>query len=331
MDVVALAQHGVENAVATLGTATTPFHVGKLLKLADNVVFCFDGDNAGRKAAWRALEVSLPVLADGKVVSFLFLPAEDDPDTFIRRQGKPAFAQALAEAKPLSQFLFTELASHVDMATEEGRARFLAQAKPLVAQIEAPALAAMLRRRLADMARLDPGEIEELIPSRHPAASRRPTASRSHRPPAATAESRLLGRLLLHPEAVGKVPDSVLGGAGADAAALGAAIVYFRAHPGATLGQASAYFDDSQHAGAIARALEDPLLEHVDTAGFDLDSEIGDLVKTLHAGGSARRGDELLRLIESGDATPEQRAEYESLHARLAEAKSRETTGRPEP
>ncbi len=105
MDVVALAQHGVENAVATLGTATTPMHVAKLLRLADTVVFCFDGDNAGRKAAWKALEVSLPVLADGKSVAFLFLPAEDDPDTYVRRLGKEAFLAALAGAKPLSQFL----------------------------------------------------------------------------------------------------------------------------------------------------------------------------------------------------------------------------------
>src|SRR4029079_3466699 len=99
MDVVALAQHGVENAVATLGTATTPHHLAKLMRLADNVVFCFDGDAAGRKAAWRALEVSLPVLADGKVVSFLFLPPEDDPDTFVRRQGKPALVKALPRDK----------------------------------------------------------------------------------------------------------------------------------------------------------------------------------------------------------------------------------------
>src|SRR4051794_10431365 len=126
MDVVALAQHGVENAVATLGTATTPVHVGKLVKLADNVVFCFDGDAAGRKAAWRALDVSLPVLTDGKLVSFLFLPPEDDPDTFVRREGKAAFETAVDGAKPLSQFLFSELTSHVDMGTDEGRARFVA-------------------------------------------------------------------------------------------------------------------------------------------------------------------------------------------------------------
>src|SRR3989440_3846691 len=124
MDVVALAQHGVENAVATLGTATTPFHLAKLLRLADNVVFCFDGDAAGRKAAWRALDVALPVLADGKVVRFLFLPAADDPDTYVRREGADGFRAALAGAKPLSQFLFGELTSRVDMASEEGRARF---------------------------------------------------------------------------------------------------------------------------------------------------------------------------------------------------------------
>ena len=154
MDVVALAQHGVENAVATLGTATTPMHLAKLLRAADSVVFCFDGDAAGRKAAWKALEVSLPVLADGKSVAFLFLPPEDDPDTFVRRQGKAAFLEALAGAKPLSQFLLGEIAEKVDMGTEEGRARFLSLARPLVAQIEAPALGAMIRRRLAEMAGL---------------------------------------------------------------------------------------------------------------------------------------------------------------------------------
>ena len=87
MDVVALAQHGVEYAVATLGTATTPFHVQKLLRLCDQVVFCFDGDKPGQKAAWRALENALPQLVDGKRIGFLFLPEEHDPDTYIREFG----------------------------------------------------------------------------------------------------------------------------------------------------------------------------------------------------------------------------------------------------
>src|SRR4029079_10066567 len=106
-----------------------------------------------------------PVLADGKTVSFLFLPPEDDPDTFVRAKGKEAFQKALAEAKPLSQFLFAELTSHVDMRSEEGRARLLSQAKPLLAQIQAPALATMLRRRLGELAGLDPGEVDRLVPA----------------------------------------------------------------------------------------------------------------------------------------------------------------------
>jgi DNA primase len=168
MDVVALAQNGVENAVATLGTATTPTHVQKLLRMADNLVFCFDGDKAGRKAAWRALEQSLPVVMDGKDVRFLFLPAEDDPDTFVRRLGKEAFMSELKNAKPLSAFLFDQLASEVDPSNEEGRARLLTNARPLIAQVSmqaAPALGMMLRRRLAETVGLSAAEIERLVPS----------------------------------------------------------------------------------------------------------------------------------------------------------------------
>ena len=167
MDVVALAQNGVENAVATLGTATTPTHVQKLLRMADNLVFCFDGDKAGRKAAWRALEQSLPVVMDGKDIRFLFLPAEDDPDTFVRRLGKDAFMAELKNAKPLSTVLFDELAAEVDLNSEEGRARLLANAKPLISQVStqtAPGLALMLRRRLADTVGLGAVEIERLVP-----------------------------------------------------------------------------------------------------------------------------------------------------------------------
>ncbi|OGA35065.1 MAG: DNA primase, partial [Betaproteobacteria bacterium RIFCSPLOWO2_12_61_14] len=105
MDVVALAQHGVEYAVATLGTATTPYHVQKLLRLTGHIVFSFDGDKAGQKAAWRALENALPYLQDGKRISFLFLPVEHDPDSFIREFGKDVFEQRVREAMPLSGYL----------------------------------------------------------------------------------------------------------------------------------------------------------------------------------------------------------------------------------
>jgi DNA primase len=128
MDVVALAQHDIGYAVATLGTATTPTHVQKLLRQAGDIVFCFDGDDAGRRAAWRALENSLEHLADGKQLSFLFLPQGEDPDSYVRKLGREAFEKLLNDAQPLSQFLLRELSSRVDVATHEGRARLLQEA-----------------------------------------------------------------------------------------------------------------------------------------------------------------------------------------------------------
>lgn len=326
MDVVALAQHGVENAVATLGTATTPIHLGKLLRLADNVVFCFDGDSAGRKAAWRALEVSLPVLADGKVVSFLFLPAEDDPDSYIRRLGKEAFQKAVADAKPLSQFLFAELTSQADMASEEGRARFLAQARPLIAQIEAPALATMIRRRLAELARLTPEEVAALIPNRagvaRPASRVSPRTERK----VESRESKLLARLLLRPELSALVPAEVLSAAGGEISALAAVRAYFAEDGTRTLGQASAYFAGTEFQSDIEEALAEPLLHLVDSPDLDIESEVRGLVGALHSEVLARRRNELGRRVETGEATAEERAEFGRLLAGLATAKA----GNPE-
>ena len=177
MDVVALAQHGVEYAVATLGTATTPTHAQKLFRLTDAVVFCFDGDNAGRKAAWRALENTLPVLADGKNASFLFLPDGEDPDDFVRKRGKAAFEQAIGEAMPLSEFLLAELAVRHPPASPEGRAALVTAARPLLAQIAAPVLSAILRKRLADLTGLPDEDLRGLLalgPAVAPGAPERP-------------------------------------------------------------------------------------------------------------------------------------------------------------
>ena len=160
MDVVALAQHGVEYAVATLGTATTPMHVQKLLRQTDEIVYCFDGDNAGRRAAWRALENSLGQLADGKQVRFLFLPQGEDPDSYVRQHGKENFEKLLDDAIPLSQFLVNELSSRVDRSTAEGRAHLLQEAKPLIKEITAPMLSLMLRKQLADLAGFTQQELD---------------------------------------------------------------------------------------------------------------------------------------------------------------------------
>lgn len=173
MDVVALAQHGLLNAVATLGTATTPYHVQKLLRHADRVTFCFDGDAAGRRAAWRALEVSLQVLADGKQVGFLFLPEKDDPDSFVREHGADAFVERLDAAVPLSRFMLTELRDRVDMETPEGKAAFLKEAESLLRQITARNLARTMKQAIVEAA-----GVELDIPDPAPAAISRDRASR---------------------------------------------------------------------------------------------------------------------------------------------------------
>ena len=162
MDVVALAQHGVEYAVATLGTATTPVHVQKLLRQADEIVFSFDGDAAGRKAAWHALEVSLPATLDHKAIRFLFLPEGEDPDTYVRAKGKEAFEDLVGRAEPLSAYLLAQLRARVDTNTAEGRSRLLHEAKPLVMNItSAPALQLQLLKQVADLAGMTQTEVEQ--------------------------------------------------------------------------------------------------------------------------------------------------------------------------
>ena len=150
MDVVALAQLGFPNAVATLGTACTPVHVQKLFRQTDTVIFSFDGDNAGRKAARRALDACLPHAADNRTVRFLFLPAEHDPDSYIREQGPDAFAQAVERALPLSQFLLNEIAAGKQLDQPEGRAKALFDAKPLIQAMPANALRVQILHMLAD-------------------------------------------------------------------------------------------------------------------------------------------------------------------------------------
>jgi len=162
MDVVALAQHGVGNAVATLGTATTATHVQKLLRQVDRIVYCFDGDNAGRKAAWRALENSLEALPEQKSIGFVFLPQADDPDSFVRREGSAEFDKLVTQATPLSEFLLRELAAHCDMTSAEGRARLVADAKPLLGRLQTPLLRLQLVKRLAEASGFSQAEVERL-------------------------------------------------------------------------------------------------------------------------------------------------------------------------
>lgn len=164
MDVVALAQMGVDYAVATLGTATTATHVQKLLRVADQVVFSFDGDKAGRKAAWRALESCLPLLRDDALLRFMLLPDQHDPDSFVREHGAEGFQAQIKQAPSLSQFLLEELAGRYPLNEAEGRARCIHEARPLIQAMPAGALRLQVMHELARMTLLTPDEVAQLIP-----------------------------------------------------------------------------------------------------------------------------------------------------------------------
>ena len=163
MDVVALAQYGIEYAVAALGTATTPYHITKLMRQADEVVFCFDGDNAGRTAAWRAAMNALPALTDGLKLSFLFLPKEHDPDSYVREFGKERFEAEIKAAMPLSQYILQHLSENNALQSQEDRVRFLNEAEPIMQQINAPRSAMYLRKKVAELAQLSIEEIHSLL------------------------------------------------------------------------------------------------------------------------------------------------------------------------
>ena len=175
MDVVALAQLGFPNAVATLGTACTPEHVQKLFRFTDSVVFSFDGDVAGRRAARKALDGALPHATDVRTVKFLFLPAEHDPDSFIREFGNDAFARCVSEAVPLSRFLIEAASEGCDLATAEGRAHLASNAKPLWNALPEGALKRQLLGDIAEQVQLHARELSDVWsdkPARAPGAVR---------------------------------------------------------------------------------------------------------------------------------------------------------------
>jgi DNA primase len=162
MDVVALAQLGFANAVATLGTACTPDHVQKLFRFTDSVVFSFDGDGAGRRAARKALDGALPYATDVRSIKFLFLPAEHDPDSYVREFGQEAFAEQIQQAMPLSRFLIDAASVDCNLQTAEGRARLSSQARPLWQLLPDGALKQQLLSELAQLIQLETAGLEKL-------------------------------------------------------------------------------------------------------------------------------------------------------------------------
>ncbi len=296
MDVISLAQHGIDYAVASLGTATTSFHLQKLLRQTDQVIFCFDGDKAGRKAAWRALENSLPLLSDGKFMSFLFLPEGADPDSYVKKNGVESFEQQLKQSTPLSEFLFKELCSKINVQTSEGRAKLVNDAKPLLQRVSAPALSLILLKRLAEFCGISQSELEELL-QRKPSYKKN-TVKKTIRKQPATPYRWLIMMLLHNPSYINKIDRSLLSrekGGAEEIAALETLIELFDKYPylvnsEAPISTVAVYLQDSSYR-TLLENIESETLKWNDT--IDLEKEFLGALEILQQAQRKKRITEL--------------------------------------
>ena len=321
MDVVALAQHGVGYAVATLGTACTPAHVQKLTKQTDRIIFCFDGDAAGRRAAWRALENSLSLTSDDKIFSFLFLPAEHDPDSYVREYGQEAFEAEQGRAKPLSVFLLDHLRAEVDLSTAEGRGGLVSAAKPHLQRIAAPGLRLAIVQELARLVQMDPREVEGLADLKPQAMIPRAGPPRVARSPVTPLDKQLLWLLarlpaLAHDPAVEESRHAI-----AEDSLTRRVIEVIEAHPGIDSPVALLEFfrdteDELELADAVKRALE----EKEDTM---VRLEFTKALANAEIAWIDRRLDGVVGELSRPGAGPELKEEYRDLQTRKQAMKLR--------
>src|SRR6185295_1805379 len=260
LDVASLVQHGVENVVATLGTATTTENLRRLTRLTDKILFCFDGDRAGRAAAWRALETALPYGGGTLELKFLLLPDGDDPDSFVRSQGPDAFRTLAEKAYPLSDFLVKELATRVDLKTVDGRARFQAVAKPLLKRLPEGTYRAAVMDAFGAELHLKPDVLNQMMSDDPPAAPPpRPVLAGGKRK---TRVQHVISLALHYPEAAAQLdpPGSLeeLTQPGADL--LRQVLALARSRPTPTTAQLLEHFRDDPNLKHLERLVaEDPL------------------------------------------------------------------------
>ncbi|MDR3418432.1 MAG: DNA primase [Nevskia sp.] len=279
MDVVMLAQHGIRNVVATLGTATTREHLALLFKSAARVVFCFDGDRAGRSAAWRALEQALPEVYEGRECRFMFLPEGHDPDTLVQEIGADEFRSRVDQAMTLSDFLLGELAKQVNLGTIDGRARLAGLARPHLERMREGPLRALIANELGRLTRLNGEQLEAMLSGRQrPEDAARPAPQSRPEMPGARSIKRALQLLLERPEMAQKVEHveqlAASGQPGMDI--LMEAVEFFREHPHCHAGQLLEQWRDTPKGAALNRILgieaelDEAAVEHEFADAMDL-------------------------------------------------------------
>ncbi|HEY7739755.1 MAG TPA: DNA primase [Steroidobacteraceae bacterium] len=322
VDVVRLAQSGIAYAVATLGTATTPEHLNRLFRVTSEVVFCFDGDRAGRAAAWRALENALEHARDGRQLRFLFLPEGHDPDTLVGEEGAEAFEARIAAATPISEFLVTQLATQADLSSLDGRARLAELARPLLARVPEGVYRELLLERLAAEVKMPAGRLAQLLRAR-PDESRgawaggQPRPARGGRPARSAGRQPLLTQaimlLLHHPgaaRAVASVPDW-LAAEQKGFAVLRELLETARAEPGLSTAQLAERWRERPEGARIAElASEESLVRDARAAGRELAMLLERIGAEL---GPEKRLNELIELARERRLTGQEQKEFQGL------------------
>src|SRR3984957_10766809 len=319
MDVVRLHQSGITYAVATLGTATTQEHLGKIFRLTSEVVFCFDGDRAGRQAAWRALENSLPLARDGRELKFMFLPEGHDPDTLVAEEGSEAFERRLNGALPLSEYLIQHLMVEVDLNHIDGRAKLKALAAPLFARMPEGIYREMLADRLAARVGMPAAALKKSFatddPSRTPAG--RPELAGQHRGRISVGRGNLLTQaitlVLHHPAAAAAVADpEALGNVDKPGVAvLKELLLQASTATSPSTAMLLERWRDRPEYGRLAElAMADPMVAEADAAAKELHMAVE---KLLEEYGPGRRMDELLRKAEELGLNYDEKAELSQL------------------
>ena len=307
LDVIALAQYGITNAVATLGTAATAQHIEKLFRTAPEVVFCFDGDRAGRDAAWKALGTALPLLREGRQARFLFMPEGEDPDTLVRRIGEEAFQQKISESEPLSEFLFRKLSSQVDMTSLDGRARLVTLAKPYLQQIPSGVFRDMMDAHLARITGTQVGGRRQTpVPESRRASRQKP------QPGTLALIHRAIALLLQYPELaqLDELPDEWLELDSAGSQILQHLLESLRKNPKLTPAALIEHWQDEK----IRRHLSRLMIMNLETSGDEADQFKG----ALHNLGLEARinsATELRTKIRPSDMTTEEKQRLRELYS----------------
>ncbi|MEO1246091.1 MAG: DNA primase [Pseudomonadota bacterium] len=318
MDVVALARHGIDFAVGTLGTATTPEHLNRLFRLTDKVDFCFDGDRAGKQAAWRALETALPLIREGRQVRFVFLPDKQDPDSFVNEFGANAFVAALDSGVKLADYLIGELAASIDLDSVDGRARLAELARPLIGKMPQGVYRELVIDSLSTEVGLSAEKLEALLKAgaknETPHAERRPLA-RIRKVGSQGGPSvirRAITLLLNHPAAGTDLDGSMLTGVNRPGAALLARLIEtVQAEPNITtagLLERWRHDEEGQHLGKLA-AVDIPSEDD-----FDAAAELVECLEQLKLAARKDRIDFLIEKQRDGSLDEDGLAELRRLH-----------------